>query len=78
MNTFTFGKLYKDQKATVLTDEESDMFEIKKGTKQGDPLPSLLFNTVLQTALKEDIPHWQKNRGMGFAWETTTTTASQI
>ena len=25
-------KLYRDQKATVLTDEESDMFEIKKGT----------------------------------------------
>ena len=24
-------KLYRDQKATVLTDEESDMFEIKKG-----------------------------------------------
>ena len=43
-------KLYRDQKATVLTDEESDMFEIKEGTKQGDPLSSLLFNTVLQKA----------------------------
>ena len=41
------------------------MFEIKKGTKQGDPLSSLLFNTVLQTALNEDIPRWQKKRGMG-------------
>ena len=40
-------KLYTNQKATVLTDEESDMFEIKKETKQGDPLSSLLFNTVL-------------------------------
>ena len=27
-------KLYRDQKATVLTDEESDVFEIKKGTKE--------------------------------------------
>ena len=27
-------KLYGDQEATVLTDEESDMFEIKKGSKQ--------------------------------------------
>ena len=36
-------KMYRDQKATVLTDEESDMFEIKKGTKQGDPLSSLLL-----------------------------------
>ena len=25
----------------------------------------MLFNTVLQTALKEDIPRWQKKRGMG-------------
>ena len=37
-------KLYRDQKASVLTDEESNMFEIKKGTKQGDPLSSLLSN----------------------------------
>ena len=56
-------KLYKYQKATVLTDEETDMFEIKNGTKQGDPLSSLLFNTVLQTtALKQDIPRWQRPR----------------
>ena len=58
-------QLYRDQKATVLTDEESDMFEIKKGTKQGDPLSSLLFNTFLQKALEEDIPRWPKKRGMG-------------
>ena len=58
-------KLYRDQKATVLTDEESDMFEIKEGTKQGDPLSSLLFNTVLQKALEDDIPRWQKKKGMG-------------
>ena len=44
-------KLYRDQKATVLSDEESDMFEIKKGSKQSDPLSSLLFNTVLQKTL---------------------------
>ena len=56
---------YRDEKATVLTDEESDTFEIKKGTKQGDPLSSLLFNTILQKALEEDIPRWQKKRGMG-------------
>ena len=42
-------KIYKDQKASVQTDVESNMFEIKKG----DPLSSLLFNTVLQNSLKE-------------------------
>ena len=28
---------YTDQQATVLTDKESDVFEIKRGMKQGDP-----------------------------------------
>ena len=45
-------RLYKNQKATVMTGKESDMFEIIKGTQQGDPLSSLLFNT----ALKDDFP----------------------
>ena len=58
-------KIYRDQKASVLADEESDTFEIKKGTKQGDPLSSLLFNTVLQEALEEYILPWQKKKGMG-------------
>ena len=75
---YLMKKLYRDQKANVLTDQASDMFEIRKGTKQGDPLSSLLFNTVLRTALKEDIPRWQKKRGMVFAYETTTMTASQV
>ena len=55
-------KLYRGQKASVLTDEESNMFEIKKGTKQGHPLSSLLFNTVLQKALEDDIPRWENKR----------------
>ena len=46
-------KIFRDQ---VLTDEESNMFEIKKGTKQGDLLSSLLFNMFLQKALEDDIP----------------------
>ena len=45
-NISLLKKLYRGQKATILTDEESDMFEIKKGTKQGDPLSRLPFNTV--------------------------------
>ena len=49
-------KIYKDQKASVQTDVESNMFEIKKGTKQSDPLSSLLFNNVLQNSLI-DVRH---------------------
>ena len=58
-------KLYRDQKAPVLTDKESNMFEIKKGTKQGDSVSSLLSNVVLQKALEEVIPRWHKKKGMG-------------
>ena len=58
-------KIYRDQKAFVQTDEESNMFEIRKGTKQGDPLSSLLFHMVLQNSLKDDIQRWQKTKRMG-------------
>ena len=58
-------KIYIDQKASVQTDVESNMFEIKKGTKQGDPLSSLLLNTVFQSSLKEVTQRWQKEKGMG-------------
>ena len=58
-------RLYKNHEATVMTDKESDTFEIKQGNMQGDPLSSLLFNTVLQVALKDDLPRWQKKKGIG-------------
>ena len=58
-------KIYRDQKASAQTDEESNIFEIRKGTKQGDPLSSLPFNTVLQYSLKDEILRWQKKKGMG-------------
>ena len=58
-------KIYKDQKASVQTDEESEIFDIQKCSKQGDPMSSLLFNTVLQYALKNVIQRWQKKKGMG-------------
>ena len=52
------SKMYRDQKASVQTDEESNIFDIQKGSKQGDPLCSLLFNTVLQYSLKDEIQRW--------------------
>ena len=57
--------IYRDQKASVQTDEECNIFNIRKGTKQGDALSSLLFNTVLQYSLKDEIQRWQKKKGMG-------------
>ena len=46
-------------------DEESKIFDIQKGSKQWDPMSGLLFNTVLQYSLKEEIQCWQKKKGMG-------------
>ena len=55
-------KIYRDQKASVQTDEESNIFDIQKGSKQGDPLSGLLFNTVLQYSLKDETQRWQKKQ----------------
>ena len=52
-------RLHSQQVGTVLTDKESDVFPIKRGRKQGDPLSSLPFNTVLQFSLKGDLKRWQ-------------------
>ena len=60
-------KIYKDQKATVQTDEESEIFDIQKGSKQGDPMSSLLFNTVLQYAKKTLFRDGKEQR----EWEYT-------
>ena len=51
-------KKFTDQKATVLTDKESDDFEVKRWTKQGDPSSSILLNAVLQYALEDDLKKW--------------------
>ena len=40
--------LYRNQSAQVKTDKMSRKFTIEKGTKQGDPLSSLLFNSLLE------------------------------
>ena len=57
-------KLYSDQRATVLTDVESDEFSIAPGIKEGVPLSSLFFNSVLQSAVEKDIETW-KDKGLG-------------
>ena len=64
-------RLYSQQEGTVLTDKESDAFPIKRGTKQGDPLSSLLFKTVLQYSLESDLKRWQeKQKGIRLSDKT--------
>ena len=40
--------LYYGQTAQVKTDKRSRTFDVQRGTKQGDPLSSLLFNALLE------------------------------
>ena len=56
----SFEKLHADQRAAVLTDVES---EIASGAKKGDPLSSLLFNSV-QGGMEKDIGTWNE-KGFG-------------
>ena len=64
-------RLYSQQEGTVLTDKESDAFPIKRGTKPGDPLSSLLFNTVLQFSMEGDLKRWQeKQKGIRLSDKT--------
>ena len=62
--TCLLKKLYADQCATLLTDLENDEFRIGGGTKQVDLLSSLLFKSVLQSALEQDIETWI-GKGLG-------------
>ena len=58
-------RLYSHQEGTVLTDKASAVFPIRRGTKRGDPVSSLLFSTVLKFALKDDLKCWQEeNKGI--------------
>ena len=59
-NTNLMKQLHADQHATILTHVESDEFDIARGTKQGDPLSSLLFKSVLQSAMEKDIGTWSE------------------
>ena len=42
-------RLYTDQTGVVKTDVLSKVFDIQRGTKQGDPLSSLLFNALSES-----------------------------
>eukprot|EP00973_Karenia_brevis_P001306 178011-Karenia_brevis.AAC.1 len=55
-------RLYEGQAARVKTDKLSRRFLIGRGTKQGDPLSSLIFNSVLEYIMSRMKQKWQSRR----------------
>ena len=45
-------KLHDQQRASVHTDTKSKNFHLERGTKQGDPLSTLLFKSLLQYLMR--------------------------
>ena len=58
-------RMYRGQTAQVRTDQTSKSFTTQRGTKQGDPLSSLLFNALLEDLFREIKANWtQKKLGI--------------
>jgi len=55
-------QLYQDQSGRVRTDKLSRPFTIGRGTKQGDPLSSLLFNALLEHIMRKLKPGWHRKQ----------------
>ena len=69
--------LYKGQSAHVKTDCLSRSYEINRGTKQGDPLSSLLFNALLEDIVTDVKPSWSA-KGMGIKMGDSTVSQMTI
>ena len=65
------AKLYSNQTATVRTDQTSREFSIRRGTKQGDPLSSLLFNSLSEHIFRQLVPTWRR-LGYGVCLDSAT------
>ena len=56
-------RLYADQTGQVSVDSMlSRSFVLGRGTKQGDPLSTLLFNAVLEDAFEDVRPSWTRKK----------------
>ena len=61
--------LYRGQNAKVQTDVTSRLFNISRGTKQGDPISPLLFNAVVEALMKDVKEKWaKKGWGVHLGW----------
>ena len=69
--TQLLSRLYRNQTASVKTDRTSRKFTIARGTKQGDPLSSLLFNSVSEHIMRRVKRRWAP-KSMGVCLELHT------
>ena len=57
-------KLYHKQTGMVKTEKMSKLFNIERGVKQGDPLSSLLFNSVSEHVMRPLKERWESKYGI--------------
>jgi hypothetical protein len=58
-------KLYDGQSGQVQTDCLSKRFDIGRGTRQGDPISPILFNSALEDLMRKLTSKWSQSRDHG-------------
>ena len=52
--------MYAGQRGVVVDERDSKTFDVRRGTKQGDPLIPSIFKAMLEQAFSKVLPLWQK------------------
>jgi hypothetical protein len=68
--------LYQDQRAHLNCDANSREFYIRRGTKQGDPISPIIFNSVLEQVMRTVKAKWGARKygiQLGFGHDSTVT-----
>lgn len=67
------SRLYHGQRAQVKGDAMSRNFDILKGTKQGDPISPVIFNTVLEQVMRRVKTKWKERKyGVQLGYSSNT------
>ena len=66
-------RLYTNQTGQVVSDCHSRTFALGRGTKQGDPMSSTIFNAVLESLMRRLKEKWGASR-LGFKMQPWTLT----